>query len=152
MPRTLSTRLLLVVVAGIIVVAFIYKTSPTDTGEFGGVSLRIEYAVTDEARARGLSGRASIPGDYGMLFIFDTDGYYGFWMKDMLAPIDIFWLDSKGHVVHIERDVSPSTYPNVFYPSVPARSVLETAAGFAREHGIATGSPLLLKNPKRVSE
>ena len=70
----------------------------------------------------------------------------------MLAHIDIFWLDSKGHVVHIERDVFPSTYPNVFYPSVPARSVLETAAGFAREHGIATGSPLLLKNPKRVSE
>lgn len=151
MPRALAIALLLVAAAGAAAAIF-YRTSPENTAEFGGVSLKIDYAVTDEARARGLSGRASVPSGYGMLFIFDTDGYYGFWMKDMLAPIDIFWLDDKGQVVHIERDVATSTYPNVFYPSVPARYVLETAAGFARERAVATGSPLLLKNPQRVSK
>lgn len=94
----------------------------------------------------------SIPNDYGMLFVFPKDSKYGFWMKDMLAPIDIFWLDSKGQVIFIAQNVATSTYPNVFYPTAPARYVLETAAGFAREHSIATGTPLLLKNFERVSE
>ena len=73
-------------------------------------------------------------------------------MKDTLIPLDIFWLDNKGQVVSIARNVATSTYPNVFYPSAPARYVLETSAGFANVHGIATGTPLQLKNFPSVSE
>jgi len=140
----------------LIAIFLVYKTIPTEslatTAEFGGVSLRMEYATTEIAREIGLGGRASIPNDYGMLFVFPKEGKYGFWMKDMLVPIDIFWLDSKGQVVSIASDVSTSTYPNVFYPSTPAQYVLETIAGFASAHTIATGTPLLLKNFPSVSE
>lgn len=133
---------------------FVYKTTPpvVPVAEFGGVSLRIEYALTKAEQERGLGGRESIPSDYGMLFVFPKDDKYGFWMKDTLVPLDIFWIDAKGQVVSIARDVATSSYPNVFYPSVPARYVLETAAGFARDHTIATGTPLLLKNIPSVSE
>lgn len=103
-------------------------------------------------REKGLSGRANIPKDYGMLFVFPEDKKYGFWMKEMLVPIDMFWLDDKGQVVSILQDVATSSYPNVFYPTVPARYVLETVSGFAREHSIATGTPLLLKVFPIVSE
>lgn len=139
-------------VAGVMAL-FGYKTSPPPiTAEFGGVSLRIEYATTVAAREKGLSGRENIPDDYGMLFVFPKDDYYGFWMKDTLVPLDIFWMDGKGHVVSFAIDVATSTYPNVFYPIETARYVLETAAGFALTHGIATGTPLLLKNFPSVSE
>ena len=87
-----------------------------------------------------------------MFFVFQKDGMYGFWMKDMLVPIDIFWLDDKGQVISIAEEVATSSYPNVFYPSAPARYVLETAAGFARTHAIATGTPLYLKNFGGVSK
>ena len=87
-----------------------------------------------------------------MLFIFPKDDKYGFWMKDMLVPIDIFWLDSKGHVVSIASGVATSTYPNVFYPAAPARYVLETAAGFAKDNNIATGTSLQLKKLPSVSQ
>lgn len=87
-----------------------------------------------------------------MLFIFPVSDRYGFWMKDTLVPLDIFWLDDKGQVVSIAKDVAPSSFPNVFYPTAPARYVLETAAGFAEAHAIATGTPLLLKNFPTVSE
>lgn len=144
--------ILLFGVAGAIAL-FGYKTSPPlITAEFGGVSLRIEYATTVTERERGLSGRESIPNDYGMLFVFPKDDYYGFWMKDTLVPLDIFWLNAQGQVVSIASDVATSTYPNVFYPIEPARYVLETAAGFALTHSIATGTPLLLKNLPSVSE
>ncbi|MHB8710032.1 MAG: DUF192 domain-containing protein [Minisyncoccota bacterium] len=141
----------------VIAVLFFYRTTITREAEpanasFGGVSLSIEYATTEAARERGLGGRTSIPDDYGMLFVFPKDDYYGFWMKDTLVPLDMFWLDDKGQVVYVARDVATSTYPNVFYPLAPARYVLETAAGFAQTHAVATGTPLLLKNFPTVSE
>ena len=153
--------LFLVIIAGLAFV-LVYKTdsdsglmkgsSSLVTAEFGGVSLRIEVATTSASQERGLSGRGSIPSDYGMLFVFEKSDTYAFWMKDMLIPIDIFWLDDKGHVISIAENVATSSYPRVFYPNAPARYVLETVAGFARSHVIATGTPLVLKNFERVSE
>lgn len=153
MRRYFCAGLLVIIVAGAMIL-FSYKTESTPSliGEFGGVSLNIEYATTSVARERGLGGRKSMPSDYGMLFVFQKDDRYGFWMKDMLVPIDIFWLDDKGQVVSIVEGVATSSYPNVFYPSAPARYVLETISGFARAHAIATGTPLHLKNFGGVSE
>ena len=157
MSRKAFFAVLIVVLAGIAAI-FSYRTETQlpltvgQTAEFGGVSLRLDYATTAAARERGLAGRASIPESYGMLFVFPKDDRYGFWMKDTLVPLDIFWLDADGHVVSVRQDVAPSSYPDVFYPTDSARYVLETAAGFAGKYGISTGTPLLLKNFPSVSE
>lgn len=142
-----------VLVAGLL----LYKTEnapalPSTVGSFAGVSLTIEYALDAAARELGLGGRAHVPEDYGMLFVFPEDGFHGFWMKDTLVPLDIFWLDAQGQVVSIAADAATSTYPHVFYPAKPARYVLETAAGFARTHRVTPGTPLVLKNFPTVSK
>jgi uncharacterized membrane protein (UPF0127 family) len=138
-----------IVVIGAVATLFVLTAPLTEgpkTGEFGSISLTLEYVLTEAARERGLGGRASVPEGYGMLFIFSHDDRYGFWMKDMLVPIDIYWLNDKGQVVSMVRDVATSTYPDVFYPSEPARYVLETVAGFGARHQIATGTSLLLQS------
>lgn len=144
----------LVIVTAVAAVMLTYRTQESypATTQFGGVSLNIDYATTTASRERGLGGRTSIPSDYGMLFIFLKPDRYGFWMKNTLVPLDMFWLDGKGQVIWMAQNVATSSYPNVFYPNAPARYVLETAAGFAREHAIATGTPLMLKNFPTVSE
>ncbi len=150
---------LLLVVAGVSIV--FYKTPASNQGQqasvlpkadFGGVSLTIELATSSEARMRGLSGRKVIPGDYGMLFVFEKEGVYGFWMKDTLASLDFFWLDAQGQVVSVTENVDPSSYPRVFYPPRPVRYVLETTAGFAHAHNVATGTQLRLQNVEGVLE
>lgn len=146
MKRIFISGVLLAAVLGAAILIYWTPRQEISSAEFGGVSLRLEYATTPAARERGLGGRNEIPQNYGMLFVFPKDGSYGFWMKDMLVPIDIFWLNYKGQVVSITTDVAASTYPDVFYPTTPARYVLETAAGFARDHFIKIGTPLLLKN------
>ena len=60
-----------------------------------GKTLQVDLALTDEEKARGLSGRESLDEDEGMLFVFDVPGNYGFWMKDMNFAIDIIWLNEK---------------------------------------------------------
>lgn len=80
-----------------------------------------------------------------MLFVFDVPGKYGFWMKDMRFPIDMVWISQDGTVVHIEREVSPSTYfdfnpPKTFVNTPDAKYVLEMASGTSEKYGLYLGT------------
>lgn len=94
---------------------------------------------TAKARENGLSGRSPITIDEGMLFIFEKEDFYGFWMKDMLFSIDMIWIDANLKVVHIERNVSPQTYPKVFRPTSKSLYVLEILAGQSEINNIKIG-------------
>ena len=107
-------------------------------------SFRFEIANTLSSRQQGLSGRKDVPSGYGMLFVFDTPGQYGFWMKDMFVAIDIIWLADDGTILGIAESVSPETYPTPFYPPSPVRLVLETRVGEARAQGWTVGSRIPL--------
>lgn len=111
----------------------------------GSTTLSILLAATPEDRQRGLSGRASLEKNQGMLFVFDAPGYWGFWMKEMHFPIDIIWLDAAARVVTVARDVSPSSYPEVLHSTKPAQYVLELVAGESRALGIVEGQQLQIE-------
>lgn len=113
--------------------------------QVNGVSF--EVATSTAAQELGLGGRAVIPDNYAMLFVFAQDGRPGFWMKDMLVPIDMVWLTDNGTIATITPSVAPSTYPSVFYPSEPIRYVLETRSGFAQEKGWKIGTIIPLPLP-----
>lgn len=145
------TRLLLLVAAVLCAAGAAYMLySPNDVPvpqkqiSVGESWLTVEVADTELARERGLSGRASLKEGTGLLFVFDKDGTWGIWMKDMNFPIDIVWLDASGVVVSVAAEVSPDTYPEVFYPSALARYVLEVPAGYAEKAGIAEGVKIVL--------
>jgi uncharacterized membrane protein (UPF0127 family) len=110
-----------------------------------GTKLSLEVADTQESREQGLSGRAGIEGNDGMLFIFDGPGRYGFWMKDMHFAIDMVWVNKEGVVVYVEENISPDTYFNMNPPRVymngPAASyVLELKPGEAQKDGMYLGT------------
>ena len=110
----------------------------------GTTTLTVELVMSESERQRGLSGRGDLGENEGMLFVFETDGFPSFWMKDMQFPIDIAWLDKEFRIVDIKADVSPSTYPASFEPEVPARYALEANAGFFAANGIGIGDVLYL--------
>lgn len=101
-----------------------------------------EIVSTPLAQMQGLSGRSSIDEHKGMLFVFNQDGNYSFWMKDMLFSIDMIWLDSDGVIVHIEHNISPDTYPESFSSPMPAKMVLEIQAGIAKKSQLKIGDQL----------
>lgn len=109
------------------------------TVKIGGVILNVEVADTSTERIKGLSGKEELSEDEGMLFVFDKEGYYGIWMKEMNFPIDIVWLDKNKKIIHVENAASPETYPKAFTSSSPALYVLETSANFFKSHKIKIG-------------
>lgn len=107
--------------------------------------VKVELAQTDDQRRAGLSGRRSL-GDYeGMLFVMDEVGTYAFWMKDMLIPLDIIFVDSKYFIVDIKENVQPcgSGYCPSIYPESPFLYVLEVNAGFAKSNKVVVGNSMV---------
>lgn len=110
-----------------------------------GASIVVGIADTPAQRMRGLSGIRELPEGQGLLFVFDSLGRHGIWMKDMQFSIDIMWLDERMTIVGIQQDASPASYPETFKPPQPARYVLEVASGFVERHGIENGDRALFR-------
>lgn len=108
------------------------------------LSAVVTIADTPEERRQGLSGVSSLPDREGKLFIFDEEGSYGFWMKNMSIPIDILWVNNNLEIVHIEENVKPESYPAVYNSSKPARFVLEFNAFFADTFKIKVGDKVTI--------
>ncbi len=105
----------------------------------GEKTIQIERADTLATRTQGLSGRKSLAPDTGMLFIFEKSDIYGFWMPDMYFAIDIIWIDVQKKIVHIEKNVTPESYPKIFKSTTLAQYVLEVPAGFSDQNTIEVG-------------
>lgn len=105
----------------------------------GNTKISVELALTNEAKAKGLSGRETLSEDSGMLFVFDYPLIHPFWMKDMNFPIDMIWIDENGIIVYIERNAKPESFPNVFGSNVESKYVLEVVSGFSDKHQLKIG-------------
>jgi len=105
----------------------------------GGTELLAEVAVSDAKKGQGLSGRDGLRPGWGMIFVFDQNGIYSFWNKDMRFPLDIIWM-SDNTVKDISENLPVfSGTPETFTPAAPVNVVLEVDAGFVKEHNIKIG-------------
>ncbi len=105
---------------------FTKKTKPTESLalDIKGQIFNLEVADTPGSRTIGLSNQNSLCPHCGMIFIYQKEAIYPFWMKNTRIPLDIIWLDSNGKVVDIKtgqpQDLSLLTN------SAPARYIIET--------------------------
>ncbi len=85
--------------------------------------------------------RQSLPKDAGMLFVFDKEGEYPFWMKNTLIPLDIIWLDKDKKVIYINENTQPCKTVNCesYGTDKNSKYVLELNAGIAKEIGLKVG-------------
>ena len=133
-----------------VLAVYAYEASPTEYKVskpyirmgLGGETLKLEIADTEILRGQGLSGHKPLGTNEGMLFIFPNDDRHQFWMKDMLFPIDIAWIDNEYRIVDVRERVDPSSYPEIFTPESNARYVLELPAGFFENHSLKIGNTL----------
>ncbi len=113
-----------------------------------GTAVSLEIADTEPVRSRGLMFRQQLAPNEGMVFVFPSPGYYPFWMKNTLIPLDMLWLDDRGRVVSIAQSVPPCkadpcpSYP----PEGEAEYVIEVVSGFSRQHGLKVGDVVKLQD------
>ena len=122
---------------------------PKGTIKVDDVVLQVEIANTDAARTRGLMFQKELPFDKGMIFVFDNEQVVSMWMLNMQFTLDLIWFDSKGDVVHIEKNAEPCksaletvacTFQNA--ENKKAQYVLEVTSGFVDKFNITEKSKL----------
>lgn len=106
-----------------------------------------EVASNQITKAFGLGGRSSLPWDRGMLFVYDQPGFYYFWMKGMLIPLDFIWL-ADGRVIDVTTNVPPPENQgellSTFTSQAPAKYVLEVNAGWVEKNKLIIGAGFVI--------
>jgi M6 family metalloprotease-like protein len=119
-------------------------TSTNSTAEIriDGVMLRVNLVTTLSAQEKGLSGVSSLPKNEGMLFIFDHEDYWAFWMIGMKFPLDIIWFNSQRQVTWTEPNLQPCSQNDcpIITPEVKSMYVLEVNSGFIAQNHITLGT------------
>lgn len=100
---------------------------------------------TEEKRILGLSNTTKLDEKTVMLFVFPQNDYHGIWMKDMNYSIDIVYLNEDMTVINYYDNISPITYPTVYYPEKLARYIVEMNSGERLKSGIDKGTKLYYK-------
>lgn len=104
----------------------------------------VAIADSPAERKQGLKFRKELSQDGGMLFVFEKQGFYSFWMKDTFIALDIIWLNKDREVVYIKHNAQPCIQEpcEKFKSETPAQYVLELRAGKAEEIGLGVGNKL----------
>jgi uncharacterized membrane protein (UPF0127 family) len=72
----------------------------------GAEVYQVELAATTEQRRRGLMQRQHLASRQGMLLVYSEPGDHRIWMKNMLIPLWVYWIDAD-HMVIDRRRLEP---------------------------------------------
>jgi uncharacterized membrane protein (UPF0127 family) len=149
----------LLLILGVLTLAFAarvlhdkQKTPPavsqSNVVKINNISIQVIPAKTQAEITRGLGGTQSLEEFEGMLFYLPPDTQTSFWMKDMLIPIDIIWIND-GKITGIQKNVQPQPgdpeYKLELYPSPGGVDyVLEVNAGFSDKNNIKVGDGVII--------
>lgn len=80
---------------------------------------KVELAVTEEEKEKGLQGVGELPEDSGMLFVYEEPQDVSFWMDNTPIYLDIIFIDEYGEVISVAtgepNDQTPIEESNVKY-------------------------------------
>jgi hypothetical protein len=98
----------------------------------------VEFAVTNEERARGLMHRRELPEGRGMLFDFSPEQDVQMWMQNTYVSLDMIFIRADGRILRIAENTEPLS-ERIISSGGRVRGVLEVVAGTAKKLGIAPG-------------
>lgn len=143
MKRNISLIAFLLIISAIFVSIWaVNQNKKSNQVCFQSHCFNVELAKTDEEKDRGLMFKKSLDPDKGMLFIYEKEGVYPFWMENTLIPLDIIWINQNKEIIFINENSRPCenshTCPSI-NPYKNARYVLEINGGTAEKIGLKIG-------------
>lgn len=126
-------------------------TPLTVTTPKGDFTYRVELAVTDLQKTRGLMFRRKMPQDQGMLFEFGKARMVLMWMKNTYLPLDMVFMKADGTIARIAENTTPFSLDTIS-SGVPVSFVLELNAGEAARTGLKPGIKMNYATFSRLSQ
>jgi len=117
------------------------KKMKKESTEFTSLPLVLEVPQNAGEFKCGLMFRESLEQDRGMLFIFESDDYWTFHMKNTFIPLDIAFIKEDGTIDSIKELEPMSSIP--VYPDSEIRYAVEVNRGWFAENDVNVGDALL---------
>ena len=92
------------------------------------IRFKVEIADTDLKRKTGLQCRIKMELNEGMLFIWKTEDFRSFWMKNTSIPLDIIFLNKAYEIIDISLNAKPFSLKSISSKK-KAKYVLELNKG-----------------------
>lgn len=144
------TKIILSFIALLVVVLAIvfYQNFTTPTVKINGHEFQLVIAKTEQEKQIGLSKNSTLEQNKAMLFIFDKDGFYSFWMKDMKFPIDIIFIKGNKIVTIYKNTPKPIDSQNlqIYSPTETSNRVIEINAGLSEKYKFKVGDTVEFRN------
>lgn len=116
----------------------------------GHDTVLVEVADNEPQREVGLMFRTVMAENEGMLFVFDSEGIYPFWMRNTELPLSIAFIDRAGIIADIQ-DMAPHDERTDHSPPRPILYALEMNQGWFERHRVVKGDTVQV-GPWRVGD
>lgn len=150
MPITLKKTISWTIIIGvtlIITFSIIELTHLNNAAiEINGHKFIVDIAADDLTRQQGLSDRASLGQNQGMLFIFASNSSTPFWNYHMRFPIDVVWLQGDTVVGISTLPIQNSFSTTTATAPVRYNRVLELNSGTVRKNNLLIGTHISYEN------
>ncbi len=105
-------------------------------------TFKIEVAVTDAQKARGLMFRNKLPAGTGMLFPYAKAQEISMWMKNTYISLDMIFIRADGTIHRVAAETEPLS-ETIVASHGPVIAVLEIAGGEAKRLGLGPGDRVI---------
>jgi len=111
-----------------------------------GQQIELEVTKTPQQRQLGLMFRKSLDSNRGMLFSFSPPRITRFWMKNVVIPLDMLFIQDR-KIKAIANNVPPCSIDPcpVYGPDLPIDMVIELKGGRASELGLSINDLVEIK-------
>lgn len=144
----------LLIIVAVLTVVFIagfiwFSNQKKPQAKINNKTFALYVAKSGKDKEIGLSKYNKISENQGMIFQFEKDGFYPFWMKEMKFPIDIIYIND-GKIVTVYKNVptpsSSNPSPPIYTNLEPADTVLEVNAGLSQKYNFKEGDKVSFSN------
>ncbi|MDP3733091.1 MAG: DUF192 domain-containing protein [Candidatus Daviesbacteria bacterium] len=118
--------------------------------EINDARIKAEVVNSQAKRKQGLSGRAALASDEGMLFVFEESGKHPFWMKGLNFALDFIWINGD-KIVDITENIQPPVQGQkdeslpIYESKEDANKILEVSAQTAQRLNIKVGDTVKIE-------
>lgn len=131
-------------------IPFVPKPSHQTQVSINETKINVEVSDTQSKRSKGLGGRENLASSSGMLFIFDREDLYTFWMKGLKFPLDFIWIKGDKVIdltenVPIPPEGAKDEDLPIYQSKEPIDKLLEVNAGFISTHNIKIGDTVSIQ-------
>ncbi len=113
------------------------------------LTITCKVASSPKQLSKGLVYQEKLSKGEGMLFVFDYPRNVSYWMKNVLIPLDIIFLDENCTVINVENaevEANASDDELKRYHSVsPAKWVVEINQDLCNSYGIEKGTEVSIE-------